>query len=193
VDGWANISRPRADDDPNTDDGCETPGRRVFVTDGAYSVPFNDIESEGMAGADAICQSRADDEGLTGLWLAWMSDRTIDASDRLEPLELPNAPYIQLNGAVVANGWDDLTNGNLVGGISITEFGVGLAEDTSVWTGTDAMGESTGVDCFGWLVEEDSGDGATVGSTALLDDGWTATNEPLPCDSADIHLYCFEQ
>jgi hypothetical protein len=70
----------------------------VFVTSNRYSGKLN-----GLAGADVICQGLADEEDLPGDYVAWLSDGTATAGDRLVHATVA---YQLLNGAIIA---DDLS------------------------------------------------------------------------------------
>ena len=74
----------------------------------------------GLAGADSKCQARADAAGLGGSWNAWLSDDAESASSRITR---SSGPYTRVDGVLVANNWDDLTDGSLQNPLSIDEFG----------------------------------------------------------------------
>jgi len=53
-------------------------GVRVFVTSSSWNGNLG-----GLSGAGAKCQQAADAAGLGGTWVAWLSDSTYDAKDRI--------------------------------------------------------------------------------------------------------------
>src|SRR4051812_38795722 len=73
----------------------------------------------GLAGADAICQTRASFAGLPGTYRAWLSTTAVDAEARFFH---STSPYVLTDGTtVVANNWDDLVDGTLAEAITMTE------------------------------------------------------------------------
>lgn len=156
--------------------------KRVFITSENY-----DGNLGGLSGADAKCQTRADAVSLGGTWRAWLSDSTASARSRLTQ----NAgPYKMLNGTLVANNLSDLTDGNIIAPISITEFNTVLAADA--WTNTTGAGifmthdvmeicqDWTSISGWGWQ-----------GTSINNDYTWTISNR-VSCSKLNT-LYCFEQ
>ena len=78
--------------------------RSVFVT-GTF-----DGNLGGLAGADAECQSRATGAGLSGTFLAWLSDGVTDPDARFDKT---GGPFVLTSGVVLATDWADLTDGTL--------------------------------------------------------------------------------
>jgi hypothetical protein len=147
----------------------------------------------GLAGADAVCQARADAAQLRGRYRAWLSDATASPSTRFARTA---GDYVLVNGNLIARGWGDLTDGTLVTSIFVDERGVSATAFHPVWTNTRANGTAggylaTGSDCQGWT-STTSPDAANVGR--LYQDGvgeWT--EGAFTYCSAAIPLYCFEQ
>jgi hypothetical protein len=185
--GWANLDWPPAED---LDDGCETEGSRVFVTKDPVSVGT----LMALSGADERCQFIADNKGLGGEWLAWLSDESDSPETRFV---LSESPYYRLDGVMVADSFASLVavsmESLLLASVSVTENGNELpAMESLVWTGTTAQGSSTGSDCLDWTTNNGGGnEAATVGIAQALDSRWTI-DEALPCNQT-AHLYCFEQ
>jgi hypothetical protein len=152
----------------------------VFVTSGTYSGNLG-----GLAGADLICQSAATQAGLPGTYKAWLSDNVTNAASRITHASIP---YQRIDGVVVANNWNDLTDSSLNAAISITEYGsavVGLG----VWTNTKADGTiaSTTNTCANW----GSTDGQSFrGNNSFTSRYWTISGL-LGC-TYSLHLYCFQ-
>jgi len=174
-----------ADECSNT---CLSP-RRVFVTSAAYKGDLKPAVGEalGLALGDAHCQERADAAGLGGTWLAWLSDVRMSPATRFEAFI---GAYQLVDGAVVAIGWADLTDGTLAHAIDLDEAG-NPAFGENVWTNTAADGSSAGqMTCMNWtsLKVTDKG---TIGVTDALDGTWTSVVD-APC-SGTARLYCVEQ
>ena len=72
----------------------------VFLSPHIYSPNLG-----GLAGADATCQTLAENAGLQGTYRAWLSDSTISAAQRLTHNK---GPYVRTDGVIVAHDWDDL-------------------------------------------------------------------------------------
>ncbi len=164
--------------------------RRVFVT----STTTNGNFPDGVEGADAFCQARADAAGLPGRFVAWLStgNSTTQARDRLENAPVP---YFRVDGVKVADDFNDVVDGSLDAPIVVDEFGVTRGAFEGVWTGTAADGTGVSgfndnVRCRQWKSDA-SGDGGRVGSSNVMDNGWTNSGSNFPCNSAK-RLYCFQ-
>ena len=127
---------------PSCDASCQllTQPSVVFA-----SSTLDDGNLGGVAGADAICSAQAAAAGLTGTYLAWISDSGTSPSQRF--VQAP-AGYVRVDGMRVACDWADLTDGTIQNPINKTESGG--APFSSVWSGTTTNGTSTGTDCNGW-------------------------------------------
>lgn len=174
-----------------------TSNNRVFLTSTSYNGDLG-----GLYGADSKCQERASAAKLGGTWKAWLSDDKIDAKSRL--IHYSNA-YKLINGTVLANNWNDLTDGTLQNFINITELGTPFSRE--VWTGTKPdgnrspvpVGESllSGDNCSNWTSNSSSGTFASTGLSYTKNAGWTdigggQAGTERPCDIR-LALYCFEQ
>lgn len=172
---------------------CTKEYRRVFVTETRISGAIG-----GIAGADAFCQSAADDAGLTGVFRAWLS--TVDYSPA-EYFIQSDVPYVLVDDSLVAINWQDLVTDNLAAPILLTEHGNSppppnahpcIPPDTIVvWTNTLATGGVAYPDkaCSDWA-EGAQGEGH-VGRAEAVQSSWTQ-NCLVPC-STMAPLYCFEQ
>lgn len=129
-------------------DFTATPNR-VFVTstdtDGAFG---------GLAGGDAICATRAAAAGLTGTFIAYLSDSTTAAPSRIAA----SRGWVRTDGAPVADSPGQLLGGSLIFPPRLDELGNDL-EDAQVYTGTD-FGDATVDLCGDWTI----GDGSSSGS-----------------------------
>ncbi|RKZ05375.1 hypothetical protein DRQ25_16250, partial [Candidatus Fermentibacteria bacterium] len=93
---------------------------------------------DGLIGADAICQSHADEANLTGTYMAWLSDDTQNTQSRLNH---SSVPYILPSGTVIADNWTELISGTLQHNINETENGTIVTDDVELaWTFTDSTG-----------------------------------------------------
>ncbi len=176
-------------------DGCSSKCSRdaayVFVSSVGYTPNFG-----GVAGADGECQALADAAGLPGKYQAWLSDEVMAAKERVLPSDLK---YVRPDGAPVAKNFEVFTmvgmGKGLSASISVTETkvplepSVGCGTLDKVWTGTNVLGESTGMACLNWTSEA-PGDMATVGDLDESGPGWTA-GCGAPC-VASARLYCLE-
>jgi len=160
--------------------------KRVFKTSTTY--PGN---LGGLSGADQKCQARANAANLTGIWKAWLSDGTGSASSSLNHF---SGPYTLLDGTVVVDNWTDLTDGTLDRNINMTEFKNIDSNFSTVWTGTDISGNSTGKNCMDWTISYGWPFMGGVGSGNSTLSYWTkGASDETSCSSAYLSLYCFEQ
>ena len=172
-------------------DGTPTP-KIVFITSTTYDGALG-----GLVVADAECQALADAAGLSGTFLAWLSDGPNSPSTTFT--QSPE-PYLRLDGVMVASSWDDLVDGTILSHIEVDENGdhpsVGISPTSrKSWTGTHFGGTSStplpdaGQNCSGWTVN--SAASGWVGNFQDLAVSWTLGSQPI-C-SRFLHLYCFEQ
>lgn len=147
--------------------------KRVFVTKDSF---------QGDAVLDA-CQAAADDAGLGGTWVPWLSTSLLSAKARIPG----NGPWQALTGETVFSDAAQLATKPTVP-IRTDETGAAVDEGLYVWTGTDNGGSATVYTCWSW-----SSTGATfgtVGRTGIVEE-WTFAYY-LKCRST-ARLYCFEQ
>ena len=162
--------------------------KRVFVTSQHYNGNLG-----GLDGADAICQTTADNKGLGGVWKAWLSDYHTSVKDRLNH---HTGSYVLLDGRNIANSWDDLTDGISNDYINLSENNTPIDEQL-VWTQTNTDGSSGQRNsCQNWTNGADnySGDGGNTTLRSCSYDvcvTWT-THYGGVCNALG-HLYCFEQ
>lgn len=159
--------------------------QRVFITSTTYNGNLG-----GLAGADAKCQTRASAANLGGTWKAWLSDSTTSATSRLLH---SSVPYKLVNGTVVANNWDDLTDGTLQNTIGITELGT--TKFGGVWTNTESNGQTYRTDYCSNFTSSVAGSNFLLGWSAYTNGNWTLTRSgtiETTCNNIES-LYCFEQ
>lgn len=156
---------------------------RAFVT----SLDTFNGNFSGIDGADASCQSLASAATLSGTWIAWLSDSTVDARDRVLDVEY----RLVDDTTVVATDLTDLTNGGIANPINLTEAALAVTGANTVWTGTDELGLVLEPNtCNGWT-SNSSGDVGLHGVDVFSSSSWT-NSDAIPCDSL-AHLYCFER
>jgi len=162
----------------------------VFVTNTTF-----DGDLGGFQGADDKCNAEATAAGLAGTYVAWLSDSTTDAKDRIK-----DQGYITMAGDVVATSLADLIDGTIgvpinvdASGNSIPVVGGGAH---AAWTHTTSGGIDFGQSfnpegdaCVDWT----STDGeAVVGSIRETGVQWTGGVGQLKCDLTH-RLYCFSE
>ena len=110
-----------------------------------------------------------------------------------------DTPYIRVDGALVANGYADLTDGDgLSNNIDMTPTMQSEVDDF-VWSNTRPSGQqfasASKFHCMNWGSGSDAL-GGSQGETKPRSDPrnrWTfISDEPISCD-AEARLYCFGQ
>lgn len=101
---------------PHCIQGACTDVKTVFIT----SVHVAPGTLGGRSGADAHCQSLANAAGLSGTFMAWLSDASGSPSSLFTR---STDPYVLVDGTIVANNWADLTDRSLDNPIMLTETG----------------------------------------------------------------------
>ena len=171
----------------------------AFVTSGVMNGSMG-----GVAGADAMCQSRAVAAGLPGTFLAWISDSTTSPAARFTQ---SSDPYVSTRGVgasctipgscdgnlrLLADDWADLTDGGLDHQMR-DEFGNSFGGTSLVWTGTEGDGSGGTLHCSDWSSSTGAGIGGSI--ISCTGDGctgqWSRAN--LYSCGNSFHLYCFEQ
>ena len=174
----------------DSDTGHTSEDKVVFVS----GTSFVGTQIDGLEGADELCQQLADEAGLEGTFRAWLSDSTGTPASRMT---FSTGDYRLVDDTLIAQGWQDLLDGELIHPIDVTEDG-SPAPDTficqggEVWSNTTADGQLQLIDqhCEGW------GRAGFIGATGnhgAMDGGWTASScTNVTCSSA-LPIYCFEQ
>lgn len=153
----------------------------AFVTSTTQNANFG-----GVAGADAICASRAASAGLSGTYRAWVSSSSSSAMSRLGTA----SGWVRRDGRPVAASATALLAGRILYPIALDEMGgVSSAQDPAIWTGTLGTGAASGALCMDWTVSTSS----LFGSSGRAFSGtneWTST-AATPC-AAQLAFYCFQ-
>lgn len=121
---------------------------------------------------------------LPGNWIAWLSDDTTNARDRL----IGDRVWQLVDGTVIADSRSDLLDSNLDNPINLSEFGV--ARNTFAWTGTTTFGQGASDNCGNW--SGGSGVYGICGRTLADNAEWTDYLRDSECNSIALSLYCFE-
>jgi hypothetical protein len=167
---------------------------RVFISSQLYD---GGDSFGGVAGADAICQDLADLAILGGSWVAWISD---SSSEAREAVTQSTGQYVLLNGVVIADNFDDLTDEEIDNPINVDENLSDIVGNESAWTGTLTDGTVSSDTCLDWT-SGDNSDFGLVGGAATTNAQWTGGDPPETftsksfCDAASSsakHIYCFE-
>ena len=161
--------------------------RLIFLTEETFG-PKN----IGMLpGADLECRQAALALGHPDpfVFKAWLSTETDSPATRFYR---SSGRYVLITGQVVAESWDDLTDGTLQHGIDRTLDGK-LIYEKPVWSATKPNGESwaDGNDCQDWT-SSDANLSGRVGVSGYADAFWSDLGDEVTCGTA-AHLYCFEQ
>lgn len=172
------------DDGTSTDTGMPVETRLVFVTSTSY-LPIT------LPGASAACQSVADDAGVPGTFLAWVSYAGFEPASDFAQFD---GQYVLSDGNVVADDWDDLVDGTLDHAINRDENG-DLSNGIEVWTNTDddgtvLVGGNSQQNCTAFT-STNVMQTARIGRTTASSDEWT-DYAVQPC-AVPGHFYCFEQ
>lgn len=197
-DGPTSDQSGAVDGSPDTPADADLSPRKVFITSTTHSGNLS-----GLAGADAICQARAQTALLPGTYKAWLADGNLAPASRMTH---GLGPYRLVNDTVIATSWTDLTDGTLVAAVNRTETGALLGgpgcpalttgcnficEGGEFWSNVAADGTrntATG-DCGAWT-GTGSGTAGNVGKITAL---WTAGScSAIGCGST-LPFMCVQQ
>ena len=158
--------------------------KRIFVTDQKYTgnLKKNGGGTDGLDGADKICNQAAAALSLGGAWKAWLSTSNVDAIDRIADV----GPWYLTHG-----GGRIFVNKAAIAAGPEAPIGPGI-EGGDTWTGTLASGRKDVFTCLDWTVDAVGGPGAGSGGVWWrTGSSWTAAIDD-PCNLLG-GLYCFEQ
>ena len=169
--------------------------KSVFVTSNGYTGNLISeailidpgFSGNGLEAGDFICNTLASDAGLPGEYVAWLSDNTTNAKDRLTP---GSGPFVRIDFEKVADDIVNLTDGAIDVPIAVDEGGVLIDVILRVWTGTFKTGLAHFAHCVGWTTGMESTDGRAGllnSSTAV----WTQHSFVI-CDTS-LPIYCFQK
>jgi len=184
--------KPAPQSTPSPTPSSSSTSTRVFVTSTTYNGNLG-----GLSGADAKCQTVANNANLGGVWKAWLSDSVTSAASRLNH---SNGPYQLLNGTTIANNWIDLTGGSINHAINLSEY-KSTVEAGNVWTNTTRTGEINKdisiqpANCQNWTDGIGDGTRGSIGSSwsGSTDYHWTESGYDYCGPNQSKRLFCFEQ
>jgi len=153
----------------------------VFVTSTKLPQTFG----ADFSGADSICMQRAAAANLPGTFVAFLSNDTTRAVDRLAG----SRGWVRRDGVPVVDAPADLFLGKILNPIILDENGLMVVPGTAVWTGTDSLGDALGT-CSNWQ-DATAAASATYGTAGDGYPFFTASASDFLCDGVAA-LYCFE-
>ena len=158
--------------------------KTVFVTSTQHSGNLG-----GLGGADSICNARALEAGLFGVYKAWLADSTGSPSTRFAQSAFP---YLRVDGIKVAENWVDLITNGVINPISKDELNQEYDPFTYVWTNVKPDGTpKTGSSCADWTDSTITTSNPAVGRTNLSTNFWT-DGQGRQCPTL-LPIYCFQQ
>ena len=174
-----------------TGGGGQSDFKRVFVTSGEYSGDLRaaGAGTDGLDGADRICNSVAQGSGLPGSYTAWLSTSTVDAIDRIADV----GPWYQVPSSETPI--KTFNNKSGLAGTPLIEIqyhengGRVWGTETTVWTGTATGGRKTASTCRNFTSQDSSEPGLLGRTTSTI--GWTSGPGAASCQFSH-HLYCFQ-
>lgn len=162
----------------------EPPMGTIFVTSTTRPGNFGGVDK-----ADEYCQDSAGWAGISGSWIALVSDSRVQMKDRI-----PSSSYKRMDGEIIASSKEDLLDGSIAVPINMTEYGVEYDGMGSwVWTGTDEDGSlcESYLDscyCHDWTASGEF-NMARIGDLDETDAAWIA-NAYQECLQGYNHFYC---
>jgi hypothetical protein len=188
IDAASSQDGSAAVDSPSSTDGSDNTPHLVFVTS-----TFHTGAMGGLAGADQICQTAATAATLPGTFKAWLANATVAPINRMTK---HTGPYQLVSGTVVAQGFTDLTDGNLAhpidrdeaGALSMGRF---VCRGGEVWSNVDGTGGGRPGGCGGWT-SATLADGV-AGNVTNMDLMWTVGDCSVIGCASDLPIYCIEQ
>jgi hypothetical protein len=185
----SDASIPDGSNPPDSSDADASTCPVGAVCAGTYNYAFVTSTTElpsllgGVAGADALCNQRAQGAGLPGQYVAWISSTTSDARMRLGSA----SGWLRTDRRPFAASVASLFAGKALYPLKLDENGNEVAEET-VATGTLGDGTVAASNCSDWTLFGPS-DRLTSGYPWMATDRWSVgglgyCNEPT-------RLYCF--
>jgi hypothetical protein len=136
------------------------------------------INFAGTQEADEFCMAQAAQAALPGTFVAWLSDATTDARDRI----VGSDGWIRTDGEPFADSLDDLVAGNILNPPSLDQFGEPNVDEIA--TATRADGTAADETCSG------GSSSYRRGLSTSTDETWTFADSVLCASPASF--YCFE-
>lgn len=183
-DGLVHNDVEECDDGNTTDaDSCSNACKKhynvAFVTSTTYSVPM----LGGLAGGDAACQARAKAGGLSGHFVAWMSDSKTSILTRLQGAR----GWVRPDGKPFL---DEADGQATFYPPRVTELGTALDSDDPPALGGYPDGAS-GAECDDWTSTASTTNGFLHGDPTGGSGAWIGSYGSSAC-AAVFRLYCFQ-
>ncbi len=171
-----------------SDEICRV-GRTIFVTSTITKGNFGGVEA-----ADAICNNLANQAGLTGYYMAWVSELDNQTAPVNRFTYKSIVPYYRVDGVIIAANWTELISGTLQERINVDELKRTDIRD-KVWTNVKYIGTCYATDiqntCNEWQSESSEIGPVGTGDTTYASSAWSM--ETLTdCDEWG-RIYCFQQ
>ncbi len=138
----------------------------------------------GLAGADSICQARANAAGRPGTYRAWLASSTVSAISRLGTAR----GWVRVDGRPFVNAQSDLTSGRIFYTPTLNESGASV-DGANVRTSVQQTGGTQANDCNGWTDGTSTATTHNFGSASNGTFSWSS-NGGATCASS-MPLYCF--
>lgn len=158
-------------------DFTPTPNR-VFVTSTTVDGAFG-----GLAAADAICAARATAGGLSGTFVAYLSDSTTNAMTRIAG----SRGWVRRDGAPFADTPAAFSTGAIMFPPRLDEFGTDLG-NVNVYTGTNWGATTTANLCTDWT----DNTAAVMGGVSQTQYASSSLNGSARACTMQAHLLCVE-
>ncbi|HWO10425.1 MAG TPA: hypothetical protein VNN80_13125, partial [Polyangiaceae bacterium] len=165
------------------------PANIAFIT----AALVNPTQLGGLAGADQFCQASAAAAGLPGTYMAWISDSTADAVDRVQARGARG--WVRPDGLEVGDTITRMLAGEMFHPLRADENGVDIGTgddigDSNALTGTNPEGRWSQSSCGNW--DDPSAEG-TLGSSSSVGLSFT-DNGNYACSGDGARpsgLFCF--
>ncbi|GAB5389138.1 MAG: hypothetical protein Alpg2KO_21060 [Alphaproteobacteria bacterium] len=152
----------------------------------------------GLSGADSICNGDASAAGLSGSYKAWLGQDTGGLQTPNTTFTQNDGPYTLVDGTVIADDWDDLTDGSIDNVINLQADGAGLSGPVPLrraWTNVTSDGSNvvtSSGDCVAWSSNDGLQNSSIGNAPNATDSTWTELTGAVPCN-APRRLLCFQQ
>jgi hypothetical protein len=171
---------------------CNTHPQTFFVTRAAYSPAFDPNQTGTPGGADDLCVAAASAAGLTGNFVAWIWDPTLNKPTIVQPGLPEPGPWYATDGTTVLFPTPASLEGFPQAPIALDEYGQPVAAGETVWTGMGVGGQG-GDTCCNWTAYCALGSALAVyGQTGTTTQAWIDAADGDCSGSTQRHLYCIE-
>lgn len=133
--------------------------------------------------ADVLCNGLAQDAGLPGEFVAWLSTSELGALERLDGAR----GWVRPDGLPFADRPSDILEGRIFYPPVLDELGSEVRSRRAL-TGTSAAGEAS-ANCEDWTITEDVS--ATIGEPGATFSAWTSDGSMNCAEAQSLGVYCF--